>query len=197
MPVTRSRPQGTWVLSAESFEQLLRNLDPSREAAADRYERLRQKLTAFFDWRGLPDAETAVDETFDRLARRLLEGEPIEHVTGYAYGVARIVLKESLRRAKQRSHRMASREHEAGTEHDTDREERQNCLDKCLDTIPPRQRELILDYYDHARGAGMARHHKAQADSRGLSAAALRVAAYRIRLELEQCVEGCMAGLQR
>ena len=196
MPVTRTRLQASWVLSAEAFDRLLGSLDANREKAAVRYERLRQKLTAFFDWRGLSDPETAVDETFDRVARRLSQGEPIEHITSYAYGVARIVLKEALRLKKVESDSIDALEREAPPEPDAPDEQRQACLDECLDSIPSRNRGLILRYYHHLGGSNRPGEHRNLAAELGLSSAALRVTAYRIRLALEKCVDACMTERQ-
>jgi DNA-directed RNA polymerase specialized sigma24 family protein len=189
---SRPRVRAPWVLSAESFDRLLGSFNADREAAATDYERLRQRLAAFFDWRGLPDAEAAVDETFDRVARRLDEGESIAYIKGYAYGVARIVLKEALRRREQQANSVADLERVSTDEPDGDAH--RSCLDKCLDSLASRHRELILDYYAHT-GIGRRAHHQKQASNLQLSAAALRVAAYRIRLTLEQCVEHCLASL--
>jgi hypothetical protein len=36
---------------------------------------LRRSLVRFFDWRGAPYPDEAVDESLDRLSRRLAEGQ--------------------------------------------------------------------------------------------------------------------------
>jgi DNA-directed RNA polymerase specialized sigma24 family protein len=188
----RPPARAPWVLSAESFARLLRSFDPDPGAAAAEYERLRHRLATFFDWRGLSDAEAAVDETFDRVARRLAEGETIEHFKGYAYGVARVVFKETQRLQRQQADSVANLKRQLPCPDEPVRELQRTCLDRCLEGITPRSRQLILEYYGH-RGRGKSAHHQRQAVSLQLSAAALRVAAYRIRMSLEQCVEQCVA----
>jgi DNA-directed RNA polymerase specialized sigma24 family protein len=192
MTVRRSRHEGPAGLNASAFEQLLQRLDPRRDAAAISYERLHQKLTTFFDWRGVRDPERAADDTLDRVARRLEQGESIAHLPAYVHGVARLMLKE-VRRSEQRvtpAHWLDNQEQVSAAAEDSD-DAYERCLESCLDRLSSRNRELILEYY--SASSGRARHHKAQAERLGLTSAALRVTAYRIRIDLEQCVERCVA----
>src|SRR5262249_25481905 len=84
-------------LTETSFEKLLDCLAPDREQAGAAYEALRRKLTRFFEWRGAPYPEEHVDETFNRVARKLEEGVQILNPSGYCSEVARLVLLESLK----------------------------------------------------------------------------------------------------
>ena len=52
----------------------------------------------FFEARGSHTPDEHADETFDRVMRRISEGERIENPAGYCYGVARFVWKEASRR---------------------------------------------------------------------------------------------------
>ena len=84
-----------WELGHASFEGLLRKLSPDREQAAAEYERLRFRLTKFFQWRSTENPEEFADLTLDRLARRLEAGEHIEPLYSYCCGIARMLLTRS------------------------------------------------------------------------------------------------------
>jgi DNA-directed RNA polymerase specialized sigma24 family protein len=84
-------------LTQAAFEKLLRGLDPDRSAAGDKYENLRRKLARFFAWEGCEFGEDLADEALNRLARKLDEGEQIGGMERYAFGVARLMLKEEAR----------------------------------------------------------------------------------------------------
>src|SRR5215831_12242937 len=86
-----------WVLTEEGFTRLLEALDSDRDRAAERYEHLRRSLIKYFDWRGSNNSERGADETIDRLARKLSEGNIVDDLHTYALGVARYVHLESLR----------------------------------------------------------------------------------------------------
>ena len=93
-----------WVLTREAFDKLLTCLDPDRERAGIRYEIVRLKLVKFFEWRGCESPEDQADETINRVARRIDEGEVINNLESYFLGVARLLLLESeKRRAKERA----------------------------------------------------------------------------------------------
>ena len=83
---------------------LLAQFDPDPESAGIRYESVRRKLVKFFDWRGAYFPEECADETFtfDRIARKLEQGEVIQEIVSYCHGVARLVLLEELKSANHR-----------------------------------------------------------------------------------------------
>jgi DNA-directed RNA polymerase specialized sigma24 family protein len=90
LPPRRTR----WVITQDAFDLLLRKLDEDRDRAGERYEAARRKLVKFFELRGSDAPEEHADETLNRVARKLAEGERIENVNAYLLGVARLVLKE-------------------------------------------------------------------------------------------------------
>src|SRR5215203_101275 len=94
MPLTRT----SWALTPEAFNSLLYSLHPDREHAGRMYENTRRKLLEFFEARGSQTPDEHADETFDRVTRRIAEGETIDDLGKYCYGVARFVLKESFRK---------------------------------------------------------------------------------------------------
>ena len=91
-------------LTSAAFHGLLDRLDPDPQRAGEKYEALRRRLTAFFEWRGAPWPEEHADETINRVAKRAAEDETVIQIEAYAVGVARMVLLEALReRARERA----------------------------------------------------------------------------------------------
>src|SRR6266498_451331 len=72
-----ARPRQKWTLTQEAFDKLLLSLDSDRNSAGAIYSETRGKLTRFFEWRGCPFPEDHADETINRVAKRLVEGEEI------------------------------------------------------------------------------------------------------------------------
>ena len=135
-------------LTSAAFHGLLARLDPDPQRAGEKYEALRRRLTAFFDWRGAPWPEEHADETINRVARRAMEDETVLQIEAYAVGVARMVLFEALReKAKERAG-FGWQALRGPTEHaDADAGERWGCLDRCMDRLSATEREFILEYY--------------------------------------------------
>ena len=100
MEVSLAR-KGDWELTGEAFERLLRLLDSDRERAGEKYELARRRLIAFFEARGAESPADHADETLNRAARKVAEGERVEDINKYLYGVARLLLLE-LGRAREK-----------------------------------------------------------------------------------------------
>ena len=179
-----------WDLTPEAFDRLLAHLGPDREAAAREYERVRRMLLNFFGWRGSPVPGEEADETFDRVARKLEQGEAVERMHAYIFGVARRVFSES---AKRRDRERLMRAEIAPPVESPIKEDRGACLDECFPRLAADDRALLSEYY---RGSGRANqvNRRGQADRLGLTSGALRVRAHRVRLQLEDCLTTCLKG---
>lgn len=190
-PAPRFRVTRRWELTREALDGLLARLDTDPAAAGEKYERLRRSLLKFFSWHQIPEADSSVDETLDRIARRLDAGHHIDDVPVFAYGVARMVRLERQRRSA--TFQMISDDllftHAAPPQYcgnDLEAREielRDACLQRCLAELSPHDRDLIVTYYV---GAGRARiEGRAQlAATLGLSDNALRHRAQRLRERL-------------
>lgn len=188
-----SRPKTRWSLTPAAFEKLLDALSPDRDEAGVQYEIVRRKLTRFFEWRKVELADEYTDETMNRVARRIEEGQVIDNLNSYFYGVARMVYLEALKEqervvvslndAPQTLHQKAPEPAES--------EPRVLCFDHCLDSLPPENRKLIVDYYQEERRAKIELRQEL-ADSLQIPLNALRIRAHRIRVRLEQCITQCM-----
>lgn len=175
-----------WVISQQSFDDLLGWLDSDRERAGIKYEQIRIGLVNFFTGRGHCEAEDLADETINRVISRLHEvrnqvtGEPAR----YFYGVARKVQLEYLRRKLPPN--------PPRTATDTDQAELDfSCLEKCMARLSPENRDLVLRYYE-AEGRRKIEKRKLLAEELGIAPNALRIRAYRIRVALQKCVEQCV-----
>src|SRR5678816_3611756 len=83
-----------WSLTQEAFDALMAAIAPNREAAADRYLEIRRNLVRLFEWRGCPTLDEYADETLNRCARKVAEGEQIRDLASYSMGVARMLFRE-------------------------------------------------------------------------------------------------------
>lgn len=187
-----------WALTETSFEKLLDCLGPDREQAGAAYEALRRKLARFFEWRGAAQPEERVDETFNRVARKLEEGVQILNPGGYCNEVARLVLMESFKSPERKLTPLedidpqkapASEAFVPDNEPEDDR--RLNCLEKCLNTLPAESRELIMEFYRDDRRAKIDRR-AALAERLGINRITLGKRAQRVRDKLELCVKSCV-----
>jgi DNA-directed RNA polymerase specialized sigma24 family protein len=185
-------------LTREGLEALLALLDPDRERAAVKYQEIRHRLVKMFECRGVLPPEEPADETMDRVARRLAEGEQVRvsEPSAYFYGVARNVLREHWARQRDRpvgllpGHDRPSLD-PGGAEQAGEGEARFRCLEDCLAALPPEMGRVITVYYVQA-GAGKIARRKELAAQLGISTDALWARAHRIRARLEQCVRECM-----
>jgi len=191
-----------WELTGDAFERLLRLLDADRERAGAKYELARRKLMAFFEARGSDSPAEHADETLNRAARKITEGEQIEDINKYLYGVARLMLLELGRErargplplddaAPPRARSADELAEEAGAREE--RERRFECFERCLGSLPPESRAFVVAYYRDEKGEKI-RGRKRQAGDMGVSLNALRLRASRIRSALGRCVGECLGG---
>jgi DNA-directed RNA polymerase specialized sigma24 family protein len=168
----------------QQFDALLRWLGGSPEEAGRAYEIIRRRMIALFDCRGCPNSTDLADETINRVmhamqkADFIYEGAPIR----YFYGVAKLVHLESLRR----------RPAPETPFHDTDTIEGEHrCLDRCVEHLPERSRELVLGYYQQ-HGKARFDHRAKLASQLDIPLSTLRVQAHRIRALLRECITQCL-----
>ncbi len=192
--VLREEPKLTQI----AFTRLLAWLDDGVESHGERYLEMRRRLVAYFDRRNRPDADELADEALTRIGRTLEQDGHIDTTppARYCYVVAKFVLLEDFRREKrhtrveavwQTERRIAS----AGDpQHAVAREQRLDCLDRCLEELQPSQRQLIVDYYAEAQRQRIERR-RALAQRLGVTMNALAIRAWRIRDTLQACIERC------
>ncbi|MCI0336995.1 MAG: sigma-70 family RNA polymerase sigma factor [Acidobacteria bacterium] len=152
---------------------------------------MRQRLIVIFNNRGCAVSEDLVDETFNRVMRRLpdiigsYQGIPAPYIYKTAQRVyldylakAWVPIPENLTDLPQK-------------EKDSDEEMIYQCLDQCIKELSPNNRELVLSYYLETRQAKID-HRKEIAESLKIELNAMRIRLYRIRNTLRQCIEQCL-----
>lgn len=185
------------VLTQTGFDKLLATLDAvDRDAAGAKYESLRVRLIKFFEWRNCETAEELTDTVFDRVIRKITEGEQIQNVSAYAATVAQFVFKEDCRKRTRRTQSIEdTQEIEDLAEtnkilsEETD-DSQMNCLEKCLKEFPDENRRLIVAYYDTDERT-MIETRKRLADSLDVSLNVLRIRICRLKAKLEDCTKEC------
>jgi DNA-directed RNA polymerase specialized sigma24 family protein len=193
-----------WVITQEAFERMLAELHPDIERAGEQYEKIRRKLVKLFEWRGCPDAEECADETFNRVAQKIGKGASIwtDEPYSFFHGVALYVLREYQRRAEQTAKALEevaqmqdiSVDPEDLLSRETEERERERhleCLNRCLQRLPPESLHLITKYH-HGEGSTDKARRKELAQELGITPNALRIRAYRISAAIVECVENCL-----
>ncbi|HET6977899.1 MAG TPA: hypothetical protein VFI24_16340 [Pyrinomonadaceae bacterium] len=185
-----------WTLTQDAFDKLLIAFGGDRDSAAEKYLEIRTNLVRFFEWRGCSFPEDHADETINRIAKRVAEGEEILNYSGYAMGVARLLVLE-INKGRQREQLALA---EVGTQSEVyeepdDGEARlaclRTCLQTCLQTLSTDNRELILQYYQGEKGEKI-QNRKRLMDRLGIPVNTLRMRALRLREKLQSCMEECV-----
>jgi RNA polymerase sigma factor (sigma-70 family) len=182
--------------SASPLDLFLQALSPDKEEANRRYLEVHKRLAHFFEEiKQLHPADELVDETIDRVCRRLskVKSENIENIEAFCFGFARNIAREARRKLQNR--RTEQIDHtkpipDPSPLPDPDLA-RIRCLDSCLDRLSPEKRALILEYYNDEKKARDNR--KEMAAKYGITEVNLRQRVARTRNELEKCVEECLA----
>jgi DNA-directed RNA polymerase specialized sigma24 family protein len=181
-----------WRLSQQAFDHLLASLSKDREEAGQLYQRLHRKLVRYFEWRGINRSEERADETMNRVARRLQEGQQITRLNNYVYGVARHVFDEALREpVPEPLDEVPPKLFETVVTPLHEDDPRLKCFDRCLEELTVESRHLILGYYQEERRAKI-QLRQTLANSLRIPLNALRIRAHRIRVSLEECIKNCL-----
>lgn len=173
-------------INKEAFDRLLTWLNPDREMAGIRYEEIYVRLVKIFARRGSASPEEMADETINRVTIKIdavaatHQGDPAL----YFYGVAKRVFLESL---KQKS--VPLPEHMTALIQESNKY--QDCLEVCLEQLPPESRWLILEYYSEDKQAKID-HRKNLANHLDMTPHSLRMRAHRIKAKLKECIQNCL-----
>lgn len=189
----QSTPEkGKWSLTQQALYKLLARFSDDHEVAGAKYELMRQKLARFFETKLSQFPEGRADETINRVAKRIDEGQVIDNLNGYFFGVARLVFKEELKQRERERTALDRQPVVVTTERpfEEDPEQRLRCFDGCLEKLSSENRTLIIEYYD---GEGTSKSDRRQlAEKLQIPLNALRIRTHRIRMKLEKCVSECL-----
>jgi DNA-directed RNA polymerase specialized sigma24 family protein len=186
-------PRRKWALTQEAFDRLLAAFGDDQESAGRKYLEVRANLTRFFEWRGCPFPEDHADETMNRAAKRLTEGEAIQNPSGYCMGVARMLLLEINKERAREQRALGEVAYAPSVAVDgAEAEGRVDCLRGCLEKLSPDNRELIVEYYQGEKGTKI-ENRKRLTERFKVPVNTLRMRALRLRERLQACVEECLA----
>ena len=178
-----------WTLTQNAFDELLHTLDSDRDRAGNIYQKTRDNLIRFFEWRGCPFPEDHADETINRVAKRVSEGEEVRELTKYFFGVARLLFLEIQKERTRALHAFANLPQADDCLNSN--ETRLDCLKQCLKSISADQRDLIIAYYQGEKSHKI--HNRQRLSERlRIPINTLRMRALRLRDQLEACVEACL-----
>ncbi len=191
-------------LTQEKFNKLLFALHPDRGMAADMYEHIRQAMITFFSFRGAPDPDDLADETLNRVASRLHEGAEIfaRNPASYFYGFARNIWRETLAKTgklQPLDEGLSGQKSPAPNPHEVleqqieqrDFERKLAHLNRCLESLSAKDRELLIEYYQDA-GAVKIENRQALAERFGISLKTLRNKTTLLRAVLADCLKNAL-----
>jgi DNA-directed RNA polymerase specialized sigma24 family protein len=183
--------------SQKDFERFLAALDTDSGRAAEKYVALRDRLERFFEWRNCENASELTDIVFDRVMKKIDDGEEIRSAEAYSATVAKFVLMENRREIlKNRELDENSMEVADGNEPDgTDEKDeletkRLRCLDRCLEGFPADQSGLLIDYFDTDEETLIPTRQRL-AKKLGINLNSLRIRVCRLKSKLEKCMREC------
>jgi DNA-directed RNA polymerase specialized sigma24 family protein len=191
-----------WILTPEAFAKLLAAFAPdSNEEAGAKYEAARIRLIKLFQWRGIFEAEEAADETLNRVARKIDEGEIVRDISAFIGGIARFVLLEKLKSKERTNVALEDAPPTAFVKQpeefadDRADEQKLRCFNRCMREMPDEMRQIVVEYYNaDADGSVRIEHRKRMAERLNLEMNALRNRALRARGKLEDCIKNCIDG---
>jgi DNA-directed RNA polymerase specialized sigma24 family protein len=180
--------------TATGFELFLKTLHEEHSEAAEKYLALRERLERFFEWRDCENVEELTDIVFDRVVKKITEGEKIENTEAFCVSVAKFVLLENRRDVLQKvelnenSGKIISDETESNINELKDK--RFKCLDKCLAKFPDDKRKLLIGYFDTDEETMISTRQK-MAEKIGINLNSLRIRISRLKTKLEKCTKEC------
>ena len=132
----------------------------------------------------LSDADDVMQETFLTVSRKASAFEPGTNFVAWACGVARLKVLENLRQRKRatvlsEAAIIALTEDAPSPE---SLEERGGALERCLDRLSPKVRDLLWRRYSRRESS------EEMADAAGMTSIAVRVALSKARVALRDCI---------
>lgn len=167
-----------------TFERLLIWLNPDRDLAAQKYEKIRLRLVEIFASRGFADAEGLADETIDRVCSRVERvsegwvGDPAY----FFLGVARKIMLEKSKPAKA-----ILPPPDPDPDENEQLELKDRCLEKCLALLSEEERQLLLKYVD-----GKKKDRSELAQRLNLTPNALRLRVHQYKKTIRPCLAECL-----
>lgn len=188
------------LLAPDGFDLLLERLDRDHLQAGWKYRNLVGTLLGYCEQQmHYPAyADDIVRRTIDIVTEKLACGENILNLQAYSFAVARHLLSDhrkrllpeyiddSLTRTLKCNRQLVQID-------SIEKEVREECRERCLQSLPIEQRDLIVKYYE--RGLHSKAYREEMAANLGISVEALNNRISRIRKKLNQCCHNCASRL--
>lgn len=167
----------------DDFEKLLRWLDPDRDVAGEKYEKIRFRLVRIFSCRGCCDADDLADKSINVVISKIdwLTENYVGNPALYFYAVAKKIYLESR---KPKPVPVVPPPDPLPPEV----EQLASYLDDCLEQLPREERVLVLRYHECEKQEKI-RNRKKLAEELKVSRNALRIKVCHIHSRLKKCVE--------
>ena len=167
----------------DDMDQLLRWLDPDRDQAGERYEKIRRRLIGIFSSRGCYNADDLADRSINVVLSKIewLLPNYVGDPALYFYAVAKKIYLEDLK--KKPAPNLPPPDPTA-----PEVEQLSDSLDDCLDQLAPGERDLILRYHQFEKQEKI-QNRKRLAEELQLSRNALRIKVCHIHFRLKDCIE--------
>jgi hypothetical protein len=163
----------------EAFEKLLRWLDPDRDKAGEKHEKIRLRLIRIFACRGYCEVEDLADQTFNVVLSKIdwLLANYVGDPALYFYGVAKKIHPPKLSPLPP-------------PPDPSPPEIEQTCryLDDCLGMLHSVERDIVLRYHQGEKQEKI-QNRKKLAEELKISRNALRIKVCHIHSRLRECVE--------
>jgi hypothetical protein len=169
-------------LDKKTFDKLLCWLDPDRDRAAEKYEKIRNRLIKILAARGCWVAEDLADQTINVVASKI--DWLLEHYEGdpalYFYGVNKNILHDWLKKNPPPA--------PPPVPDNSEIERLCGCLEYCLADIPPEDSRIVLRYHEGDKQERI-NNRKQLARELGITLNALRIKVCHIHSRLRQLME--------
>ncbi|HJP90740.1 MAG TPA: hypothetical protein VJ875_02220 [Pyrinomonadaceae bacterium] len=165
----------------EAFDKLLLWLDPDRDKAGEKYEKIRKRVISFFSCRGCWEADDLADKTINVVISKIdwLSENYVGEPALYFYAVAKKIYLEHMKPRPK-----------PPPPDPTPVEVDDTCtyLDRCLEQLPLADRDLVLRYQEGEKHVKI-ENRKKLADELKISRNALRIKVCHIHSRLRECIE--------
>jgi DNA-directed RNA polymerase specialized sigma24 family protein len=175
-------------LTSESLRKLLEALSENEPEAVARFKKLNDSLIRFFELKGVSDADKAADETIDRVAEKLNQDTRIEDLKKFAFGVARFVYLERLRREQTHLRAVEAFYLKSSDSNGFGESDPTENFRECFNALYEHERELILRYFADLPANELFESRQRLAQREEIDLNALRNRISRLRRRLEDCL---------
>lgn len=177
----------TMARSNDSFEDVLKKLEPTAQTIQEAYKQCRSKMVKFFQWRFCEDSVALADETIARFVEQHSSGTQVapDKLYSYLYAIALHVFYEFLRK-KKKADKIKDKIKELWQLPALGSDKRWECHKHCLERLESDKEDLLGRYYLTNE------EPEDIAIDMGITVGTLRLRIHRVKQELRSCCEDCL-----